>query len=616
MKNRGKLKLLFLFSILLVVLLSSCGKITKPKVNESPYNMTIDKLYQNRIEISWEYNNADRDTIEYHLYKQVANNFYDIEDWQLLSVLTEDVTSYQDNINTSDTLLYSYKVKVYKENKDLFSDFSDVVAYFSSYTNPTDLQATQIADDKIELSWKDNVVGEDGYAIKKKVGNGDWFVLTQSASNPYIDTVDLFENISYKIYAYKGISTSASVECNIEPTLMKPDSLVLQKYEDAKIRLNWQDNSDGEDGFTIEKKIGNLEWDTSYAVVDSNITSYIDDNNLTAATISYRIRATKGNNSSACSNESTINILLSLIGEISTPGEAKDLSIQGNDIGVYAYIADMFEGLEVVDCSHPNALESKTFNQGITDRIYSVDAKDNVCYFTIHDDPYYDSGFGMVDLSDINTGGFSELDTLFVIGYSPVPDIPYDVATKGTYSYIASGENGLVTMISQGPPHVITTTSTNGDARKCIIDNNTLYVANGLNNGIAIFDISNPIAPVLLSNLVLNGFAKDIVAKDGYVYLANAEDGFVIIDATDPSTPIVHSRINTNGFVSSVTVRDNFAYFTDHNNGFYIINIEDKSNPYIQGKVEMTTEPSLVQVYGSYAYILDNSGLKIIQIDK
>ncbi len=607
MSKKNYIGFIILISSLLLLLIS-CGKLTKVNPNEPPYNLQLTKIHQNRIELSWEYNYSKEDTILYYVYRQKGDDY-----WSLIAQLDKEILVYQDNINTNDTLLYAYKVAAYKVQEEQFTEDSNIVAYFSEYANPSDFQVSQISDKKLKLEWTDNCIGEDGYAIEKKVNNGDWFVLSNSVVSPYIDDVNLFDNIQYKIYAYKGITKSKILECNIQATLMAPDSLTIQKYQDSKIRLNWHDNSNGETNFVIEKKIGNLEWQ-EYATVDSNITTFTDDNELIAATLYYRVKATNSGNFSEYTNEVSTNILLGQIGEIHTPGDAQDLSVQSHDSGIIAYVADMYSGFTIIDCSHPNDMEAKTFNEGLTDRIFSVDSKSNVCYFTIHDDPYYNSGFGMLDLTDINQGSLNEVDTLYIIGYSELPDIPYDVATYGSYSYIACGENGISVMISQGPPHNVTNISTNGDARKCIIEDNTLYVANGLNGGIAIIDISNPMNPILLSNLSLEGYAKDIVVKNKYVFLANAEDGFVIIDATNPNSPVVKSKIATDGFVSSVAQRDNMAYFTDWNNGFYTANIEDKDHPYIQGFVSMDTQPRSIQVEGSYAYILDNQGLKIIQI--
>ena len=605
-----------IFAIFLgLLILSSCGKITKVNPNEPPYNLKLTKIHQNRVELSWQYSPSENDTIQYYVFKSIGSDYHEYTYWDTLAILNKDITVYQDNINTNDSLVYSYKVTVYKQNLDQFTEDSDIVAYFSEYADPSNLLVTQISDTKFKISWKDNSIGEDGYAIEKKVNNGDWFILSNSATSPYIDDVNLFDNVQYKVYAYRGITKSKALEYNIQSTLMSPDSLKLEKYQNSKIKLTWLDRSNGEDNFVIEKKIGNMDW-SQCAVVDSNVTEYIDNNQEIATTLCYRVKATKNTYSSVYTNEVPINIFLNQVGEINTPGNAEDISVQSHTFGVIAYIADMYSGLTLVDCSHPNDLESKTYNEGITDRIFSVDSKDDLCYFTIHDDNQFHSGFGMLDLHDVNESGIAEVDTLNLINYTQLTDIPYDVATKGSYSYVASGNSGITVIISQGPLHIVTTISTNGDARKCVIDDNTLYVANGLDGGIAIIDISNPSDPILLSNLALDGYAKDIYASNGMIYLANAESGLQIIDATDPTNPILKSTVLTGGFVSSITQRDNFAYVADWDKGFYIINIENSDAPFIQGYKEMTTQPRAIQVEGSYAYILDNEGLKIIQISK
>ncbi len=84
-----------------------------------------------------------------------------------------------------------------------------------------------------------------------------------------------------------------------------PSNLIAIAISDKQIDLSWNDNSDNEEGFSIERKSGiSSFW--SIAKVDSNITTYTDRFILNPSTIyTYRIRAYRSDLFSNYSNEST-----------------------------------------------------------------------------------------------------------------------------------------------------------------------------------------------------------------------------------------------------------------------------------------------------------------------
>lgn len=67
--------------------------------------------------------------------------------------------------------------------------------------------------------------------------------------------------------------------------------------------LQWQDESDNEEGFIIEKSIGNQEMFTEIAITGPDITSYLDEN-TEAGTYHYRIQAFNDGGKSAYSETS------------------------------------------------------------------------------------------------------------------------------------------------------------------------------------------------------------------------------------------------------------------------------------------------------------------------
>lgn len=72
----------------------------------------------------------------------------------------------------------------------------------------------------------------------------------------------------------------------------------------ADLRLVWQDNSDNEDGFEVERKVGDGEF-VFLNGTGPNENSYIDAEVPTGARLTYRVRAVNQYGDSGYSNEVT-----------------------------------------------------------------------------------------------------------------------------------------------------------------------------------------------------------------------------------------------------------------------------------------------------------------------
>jgi len=71
----------------------------------------------------------------------------------------------------------------------------------------------------------------------------------------------------------------------------------------SSITIKWNDNSTGEEGFIISRKINQGSWDDDYYTLPTeNATEFIDNNSQTVNTYSYKVRAYAGNNTSSYSN--------------------------------------------------------------------------------------------------------------------------------------------------------------------------------------------------------------------------------------------------------------------------------------------------------------------------
>ena len=123
-----------------------------------------------------------------------------------------------------------------------------------------------------------------------ELGAGDYFV---SAWRPYCGTSD---EVQTPVVADEG-----EVEADMS-ILAAPSKLTTFIISSSKIKLTWKYNSNGEDGFRIERKVNNGNF-ILLKTRGPNVTSYINKRLRSNKTYTYRVRAYEGEGNSAYSNE-------------------------------------------------------------------------------------------------------------------------------------------------------------------------------------------------------------------------------------------------------------------------------------------------------------------------
>ncbi|MCF7793369.1 MAG: hypothetical protein K9N09_06420 [Candidatus Cloacimonetes bacterium] len=584
---------------LISVLLYCCGDATAPVAGDVPYNLTVEKTSTGIVKISWLYDNSEGDTLEFFIAKKVGEEPWD----EYFAQVDSDTFEYFDYIPTDDSLVYAYKVRYYNLETALFSQYSEADAYMSANTAPYDVEVETVDQSNVEISWFDRCVGEEGYYVDKKIGNGNWnnkyFKLAENTTE-VTDEAALFDTLYYRVSAYFGSETSPSAQDSLFQTLLSPSGLYTVVLDEDKIRLNWTDNSTGEDGFSIDRKVGDDDWNNEYTVVDSNVTTYVDDIEFQCATLYYRVRAFQDTLFSVYSEVDTININLQIVGEVQTPGNA--LEVYFSDWT--AFVSDEYYGLAVIDCFQPNVPEVLGYYE-LADRTLSSYVIGNIAYVATHSTP--------TDPGRIHKLDIASLTEPVLIGYSDTQGIPKNIFVSGDYAYIAEGNAGFsIIYIAGSDLHQVANYDLE-NARDVFVSGNYAYVAEGI-EGLKIFDITDHANPVLVGEEDTSGSFIDIHVVGDYAYVADGENGMKIIDVSDQTNPTEVSRIDTDGYVYGVWAEEGFAYFVDKELGFYVIDASDYNHPDILGNIEMNSEPISICVVGSYAYITDNVGLKIIQV--
>ena len=180
---------------------------------------------------------------------------------------------------------------------------------------PTQVVISEISITEFQITWNDNSDNEDGYKLERKFDEGSWVELTELPENAdmYLDDIaarQTWTTVYYKVYSFEDDDISESVVTQSSISFPAPTQLTAS-YTDA-VYLEWTDNSNGEDGFSIERKIDNGDYSV-IATVTSNDTLYTDATIEEGYLYSYKVNAYISNFYSSYSNPVDVSTIPNIL---------------------------------------------------------------------------------------------------------------------------------------------------------------------------------------------------------------------------------------------------------------------------------------------------------------
>ena len=263
------------------------SEITKPS------NLQLVQIAQDSIKLTWQDNSIGEQN--FRIDRRIGN-----ENWQKnYKIIEPDTTSYIDyNPSLYDTCYY----KVFATCGNSYSDSSQ--NYFIPFLPaPTNFEIEVLSATSLKLIWQDNCENEDGYLVYKMEQCNYWDSTTVPAN--YEEWTD--ENVIpgilnyYKVCAYIGNDHSGCVEDSLN-TLIAPSNLTTSIINQNQILINWNDNSNFEEGYKIERKTSGESYEL-LTTVNQNITNFTDENVEPHITYYYRVFGFVQNFQSYYSNE-------------------------------------------------------------------------------------------------------------------------------------------------------------------------------------------------------------------------------------------------------------------------------------------------------------------------
>jgi len=166
--------------------------------------------------------------------------------------------------------------------------------------SPQNLQISTLSPVIRKLSWDYGAHHIEGFKIDRKKGEEPWqeayATLPKTAREWTDDQIvpDPALVYQYRVYAFAGINISDKPAITSSAAIPAPTGLSVIKLTDISYKLEWNDNSTGEQGFVIDRKIHDGEWVIALAKVLENQKVFVDENVFSAKSavnVQYRVYA-------------------------------------------------------------------------------------------------------------------------------------------------------------------------------------------------------------------------------------------------------------------------------------------------------------------------------------
>jgi len=274
-----------------------------------PSDLAATPVDTTRMDLTWTDNTASETGFEIERCEgSGCSSFVQV------STAATNATSFND-ITVCTATTYNYRVRAVKDaewNSPYSNNAEDTLA---GTTAPSGLTVVSPAQDQVELSWTDNTDDETGFQIERCEGNGcvDFVEIDTVAAEEeaYTDITNVDPSVTYcyRVRAFKSAdcgwaSEYSNISCDMT-IQAAPTGLVATALNSMTIRLDWIDNASDEDGYEVYQEIWNGKF-VRMDVLPADTVTYTKTFGIEPAKFyTFKVRATRNEDVSAYSNEST-----------------------------------------------------------------------------------------------------------------------------------------------------------------------------------------------------------------------------------------------------------------------------------------------------------------------
>ncbi len=279
-----------------------------PAVPSTPQNLILIEAHHNWVKISW------RDASDNEAGFIIERKPW-LGTWAEIDRVGTNRTEYEDYGVQPDNR-YVYRVKAF--NLSGSSGYSnelivDTLPAPPPPPNPPEnLRAISVTTNRVDLQWDDKSDNEEGFILERRREGGNYAELASLPANTnyFADTtVEEGTRYYYRVKAFGvGGNSEYSSELVIDvplpppPPPHAPSNLSIMDITSDRVILSWDDNSDNEEGFRIERKKSGESF-SQIGETSRDRILYTDATVEPQTTYTYRVYAYNRGGESGYSNE-------------------------------------------------------------------------------------------------------------------------------------------------------------------------------------------------------------------------------------------------------------------------------------------------------------------------
>lgn len=258
---------------------------------------------ERKIKIKWSDSNRTEESFEirkkseFGTYQIIGDNIQklEFEDSEFLEGLT-----------------YQYQIRAKRGDK--YSEWStpkSISIDLPLLETVKNLKIDSISPTSVKISWDCDIEYVLMYEIQREDENGEKVKLGTTNDKYFLDnTVEQDKTYTYKVYAIRGVSKSyspAQILVIVPPNIVLPDieNFSIIDWGNDYIKLYWSYGSNGQSGFEIYRKEGNIGKYELVSRVSASQKYYTDTGLKSSTRYYYKIRAYNSQGFSDWSNAVT-----------------------------------------------------------------------------------------------------------------------------------------------------------------------------------------------------------------------------------------------------------------------------------------------------------------------
>ncbi len=191
-----------------------------------------------------------------------------------------------------------------------------------------------------------------------------------------------------------------------------------------------------------------------------------------------------------------------------------------------------------------------------------------------------------------------------------------DVIVDGRYAYLATKWHGLrvIDVLDRAhPKEVASSQPFNPQYSLHMAKAGNLIYMTAEANGVLIYNVATPTAPAYIGRFHNGQFGEGVFVQDAYAYVAVSNNGLSIWDVNNPGAPV--GGLTDLGTCFDVAVSGNYAYLAA-NDALRVVNVSDRTKPKLVTEIPTIARAYDVYVYGGYVLVgeYSNSGTGYVQV--